>query len=250
MPRIVKEEEYAARRNEILDAAQQLIYTKGYELMTIQDILDSLGISKGAFYHYYSSKQALLEAVLDRLMDQSEQVLLPVIHDPSLTALEKLQRYFDTAASWKTAQKELMLAILRMWYVDDNALVRQKMYAAVIDRIGPMIAKVIHQGIREGVMTTAYPDHVGQVILAIFQGVGDTFARLILSIHDHPEDARQDEWIQQIQTAYRAYSDALERVIGAPPGSITLVDDGLLRQWFSSTEEPQPVLGEAQARES
>ena len=53
MPRVVKEEDYAARRNEILDVARQLVYTKGYEQMSIQDILDALKISKGAFYHYF-----------------------------------------------------------------------------------------------------------------------------------------------------------------------------------------------------
>ena len=65
MARKVKEEDYASRRNEILDAARTLVYTKGYEQMSIQDILDALKISKGAFYHYFDSKPALLEA-LDR----------------------------------------------------------------------------------------------------------------------------------------------------------------------------------------
>lgn len=42
MPRVVKEEDYAARRKEILDVAQQLVYTKGYEQMSVQNILDAL----------------------------------------------------------------------------------------------------------------------------------------------------------------------------------------------------------------
>ncbi len=58
MPRIAREG--APGRNEILDVAQRLIYTRGYEQMTIQDILDDLGISKGAFHHYSGSRQALL----------------------------------------------------------------------------------------------------------------------------------------------------------------------------------------------
>ena len=48
MARIVKEEAYTGKRNVILDVAQRLIYTKGYEQMTIQDILAELQISKGA----------------------------------------------------------------------------------------------------------------------------------------------------------------------------------------------------------
>ena len=67
MARIVKEEVYAEKRNAILDVAQRLIYTKGYEQMTIQDMLDDLQISKGAFYHYFDSKQAVLEALVERM---------------------------------------------------------------------------------------------------------------------------------------------------------------------------------------
>ena len=47
------------KRNEILDSARRLVYSKGYEQMTIQDILGELQISKGAFYHYFDSKGAL-----------------------------------------------------------------------------------------------------------------------------------------------------------------------------------------------
>jgi len=55
---------------EILDVAQRLVNTKGYEQMTIQDLLDELQISKGAFYHYFGSKQALLEAIIERIVDE------------------------------------------------------------------------------------------------------------------------------------------------------------------------------------
>src|SRR5215831_16667548 len=80
MARIVKEP--AVRRNEILDVAQRLVYTKGYEQMTIQDIVDDLQLSKGAFYHYFDSKQALLEALVQRLLDQMvEGFLLPLMHN-------------------------------------------------------------------------------------------------------------------------------------------------------------------------
>src|SRR5438128_3469885 len=105
MTRIVKEKEYAVRRNAILDVAQLLVYTKGYEQMTIQDILDDLQISKGAFYHYFDSKQALLEALIERLLEEIVQHILPIVHDPHLPALEKLQRYFAMVVRYRTAQK-------------------------------------------------------------------------------------------------------------------------------------------------
>ena len=79
MGRIVKE--HAVRRTEILDAAQRLMNTKGYEQMTIQDILDDLSISKGAFYHYFDSKQTLLGAIIDRMIDVGEQILVPILEN-------------------------------------------------------------------------------------------------------------------------------------------------------------------------
>src|SRR6266516_7322921 len=106
MVRIVKIEEHAGKRNAILDVAQQLVYTKGYEQMTIQDILDNLRISKGAFYHYFDSKPALLEAMIERMGEGIEQLVLAIVHDPALPALEKLQRVFDMLNRLKTARKE------------------------------------------------------------------------------------------------------------------------------------------------
>src|SRR5258706_16081368 len=94
MARAIKEDEYAAKRNQILDMVQRLIYTQGYEQMTIQDVLDGLQMSKGAFYHYFRSKPALLEALVERTVDQIEQVLTPIVQDPHLDALEKLRQFF------------------------------------------------------------------------------------------------------------------------------------------------------------
>src|SRR5215467_4961532 len=115
MARIVKEGIYAGKRNAILDVAQRLIYTKGYEQMTIQDILDDLQISKGAFYHYFDSKQALLEALIERMQEEAAQLVSPIVGDARLPALEKLQRAFDMLNRWKTARKEFFLSLLRVW---------------------------------------------------------------------------------------------------------------------------------------
>src|SRR5215831_2467293 len=122
MARIVKA--HAVRRKEILDVAQRLIYTKGYEQMTVQDIVDDLQISKGAFYHYFDSKQAAFSALLERMGQELDQHLVPIVQDPALPALEKLQRFFATLAGWKHERLEILLAVTRMWYSDDNAIIR------------------------------------------------------------------------------------------------------------------------------
>src|SRR5690349_8579055 len=116
MARRVKEQEHAAKRNDILDAAQRLVYSKGYERMTIGDILADLQISSGAFYHYFDSKPALLEALIERGQPEAEQPLLAIVHDPNLSALDKLQRYFSTLDRLRFAQRAFIADLLHIWF--------------------------------------------------------------------------------------------------------------------------------------
>ncbi len=231
MARIVKEEEYAGKRNAILDVAQRLIYTKGYEQMTIQDMLDDLQISKGAFYHYFDSKQAVLEALVERIGEEVLQFLLPIVRDPGLPALDKFRRYLATLNRWKIGQKAFFLALLRVWYADDNAIVRQKLRATAMREVAPLFAEIIRQGNQEGVMTATYPDQVGEVIASLAQDAGETIGALLLSF-----DAERDD-MQRVERTVAVYTDAIERVLGVPPGALSLVDDQTLKEWFVSPRE-------------
>lgn len=57
-------------RQRILDAAKKLFAQKGYERTTIQDILDELeDLSKGAIYHHFKNKEAMLHALIDSTND-------------------------------------------------------------------------------------------------------------------------------------------------------------------------------------
>jgi len=116
---------HTVRRDAFLDVAQRLVQTKGYEAMSIQDVLGELEASKGAFYHYFDSKQALLEAVVERFADGAMASLAPVLNDPELPALRKLEKVFAGIATLKAEQKDLMLAIIKVWDSDHNAIVRE-----------------------------------------------------------------------------------------------------------------------------
>lgn len=231
MARIVKAQEHAERRNEILDVARRLVYTKGYEQMSIQDILDALGISKGAFYHYFDSKQALLEALIERMMDEVIQALQPVARDPDLPALTKLQRYFDTAAQWKSARKPMMIELMRIWYDDHNALARQKAFSAAVKRVAPLLGEIIRQGVQEGALTTPYPEQAGEIVLTTFQSLGDAFLAPLLL-----RDAQDPDSVKRAEQAIAAHTDALERILGAPPGSLTLIEPGALKEWAVASQ--------------
>jgi AcrR family transcriptional regulator len=226
MPRIVNEVDYAARRKEILDVARKLVYTKGYEQMSIQDILDALKISKGAFYHYFDSKQSLLDELVQRILDEAKQTLLPILQDSNLSALQKIQHYFSSAVVWKSAQKDFLLALLPTWYSDNNVILRQKMIAEGIKSIGPSLAQVVRQGVKEGSLSTSYPDQAFDMCFLLLQSLGDKMAQVILA-NPRPANA-----LQSIEEDVAAYSDSMERILGAPAGSMKFMDADSLRVWF------------------
>jgi len=236
MPRVVKENEYAVKCNEILDVAQRLIYVTGYEQMSIQDILNELKISKGAFYHYFNSKQALLDGMVERMMDEAEQVLQPIVDAADLPATEKLQCYFATASRWKVARKSFMLDLMRVWYTDSNSLVRQKQAAAAIKRIVPMLAEIVRQGISEGTFATSYPDQIGSNIWGLAQSIVDNVAELLLR-EEPPADA-----LERLEAIIGAYSEAMERILGAPSGSLQLADIDILKEWLVTPASKEKTL--------
>jgi TetR/AcrR family transcriptional regulator, transcriptional repressor for nem operon len=235
MARVVNEQEYNARHNQILDVAKRLIYTVGYERMSIQDILDELKMSKGAFYHYFDSKPILLEALIDSLLDEVEQLSSSILEDPNFSAIEKLRRWFMTTSRWKADQKEYMLALLHIWYTDGNAIIRQKMIMKSVKRISPIFSDVIRQGIVQGDLKTPFPDQVSEVVFYLFQGLGDKFAELMIANEKETDPEKRYERLSISRKILEAYQDALERILGTPTGSLQLVDPESMKEWFIET---------------
>ena len=231
MARTIKPEEFAAKRREILDAAQRLVLTKGYEQMSIQDILDDMRISSGAFHHYFDSRKALLDAIIERIKQESEKPLLLIIHDPSLSAIEKLQGFFDTLDRLRIANKAEVVKLMRVWYIDDNALVRLKVDEAVLQQRAPLLTEIVRQGVREGIFTTAYPHYAGEVILSLLQSMGNTHVRLLLSLEKEQDERR---CVEEIVTTHAAYMDAIERVLGVPAHSFYRTDAAAVQVWVEA----------------
>lgn len=233
MARTIKHEDHAAKRSEILDAAQRLIYTKGYEQMSIQDILDGLGISKGAFYHYFDSKQALLEGIVERTVQQIEQILLPVVQDPKMPALKKFQICMDTGAQWKTARMDFMFAILYAWYNDENALARQKITASMVAHVRPWMAKIFRQGTAQGVMSAPSPEQAAHVVLTLMVGMGDAIAQLLMRVTPASAPQERKEILREMAGISAAYTGAIERFLNVKAGTLKLFPTSLMKQWVN-----------------
>ena len=227
MPRTLNPVAHAIKRDAFLDVAERLIRTKGYEQMTVQDVLDELDASKGAFYHYFDTKQALLEAVVERMADAALAVIEPITADPDLPAAARLQAVFSMAGRWKTERSDLLLGLMRSWYSDENDLVRLRVARAGSARVTPILAGIVRQGTAEGAFSPTSPDHAAAILMTLLTGSSDAVGQLALE----RQDGRTS--VEEVERFMAAYGEAIERILGLPAGSFVLIDARSLHVWFA-----------------
>jgi AcrR family transcriptional regulator len=218
LARQVKPQEYAARRREILDAALQLMADKGYERMTIEDVVAKTAMSKGALYHYFRSKHALLEGVIEALGDSGMRALQVVVDDPDLGAIDKLRAYFRTEEAWKAENVAAVSAVMRLRRDENNALLRQKLSQQSMQTTAPMLETIIRQGCDEGVFDPGYPHEAAVIITGMGLHLADAFIDAIEADGNVGADINGPH----IQGVLAAYIEAFERILGAPSGSLNL----------------------------
>jgi AcrR family transcriptional regulator len=199
-------------------------------------LLGEVGASKGAFYHYFDSKQALLEAIIDRLVDTALGRVTTVIDDDRLDAVGKFRGFFQMIAALKAEQRDFVVQLIKVWYSDDNAIVREKLRHQQIHRVTPYIATIIRQGVSEGTFALADPDQMARVVLALILDTGDEAGELYVARQAGTVD------FETVTRRFTTYQLALERLLGVTPGTLELVDEPTLRLWSgaaSDTEETE-----------
>lgn len=147
----------------ILDVASRLFMEKGYEYTSIQDIIDNLGgLSKGAIYHHFRSKEDILIAVTDRMTEESNRMLEVIRDTPDLSGKEKLKTIFK-ASIFRPVQEDMFSTAPNLGNNPRllHSIFRETMMVAAPDYIQP----IIEQGIADGSIRTEYPGELAELII-------------------------------------------------------------------------------------
>lgn len=192
-----------ARPDEVLDAALDLFIEKGFAATRVEDIAVRAGLSKGAVYLYFPSKEAVLEGIVRR-------AVVPI----ASTAVDMVQNYAGDPRTiitmvMKTVAKRMMdprtIAIPKLMmreminFPDFAAMYRSE----VLDKVIPMIVGLLKTGIAEGYLRPVDPD------LTIRSIIGPIMLHILL---DEVFGVRPDEGLE------------LERLID---NHLTILFDGL-----------------------
>ncbi|WP_073997979.1 TetR/AcrR family transcriptional regulator [Anaerococcus urinomassiliensis] len=142
--------EYLDRRSEILDMARSMFISIGYEDTSINDLIKRLGIAKGTFYHYFKSKEELLDQVINEV---NTEIVKNISEIASLdrSADEKL---FMAISALKVENHNM---ITDHMHKPENALLHQKILNSILKDITPYFEKIIEEGNRSNVFSCKYP---------------------------------------------------------------------------------------------
>lgn len=151
--------------NLILDTSVELFLKKGYDNTSIQDIVDCLGgLSKGAIYHHFKSKEAILIEVYQRLSLVIETQMVAIRDDKSITGLQKLQKMFMSSLS-SVSQREILASSPNL--LKNPRLLAIQMESIIYDVVPNYIEPVINEGMADGSIVCDYPKELSQVLILL-----------------------------------------------------------------------------------
>lgn len=177
--RVVKEAE--ERKNEILDVAERLFGTKGFDSTSTGDILNEIGIARGTLYYHFKSKEEILDAMISRMTNR-------LIGKAGEIAAQKevpvLQRLTMMLLSLNVSDSNLAQELLTQAHKPQNALLHQKMEKCMLTGINPIITDLIKEGITQGICRTDYPEEVAEMTFLYANTVFD-------DLMEHSEEEKQ-----------------------------------------------------------
>ena len=151
-------------REKILNTATQLFIQKGSEKTSMQDIAQTAGISKGAIYHHFKSKDEIVLAVIrsrQELMEEEMKQWFKVTEN--LTGREQLQAILKSNLESQTARA---IDGIVDEYEQDAGFILTMMRDNL--RIGaPLVSDIIKKGMADGSIQTQYPDQTAEVFLLL-----------------------------------------------------------------------------------
>lgn len=216
-----------ARRAEILEVAQRLFFGVGYERATVNDLLAEVGISKGAFYHHFESKEAVLMALVSELGAQGVEAISPILADESLDPTGKLNAFFAVSRGFKAERAPLIISMMRAMYAPSNVALREALTQENIARIAPLLAQIIEQGVGQGQMLSEDARASAQLVLHMSAGFNGELVRALLEL-DAPSESHTHAAREVLSAHLEVLARGLERFLGMDPESLVLADEAFV----------------------
>ena len=188
------------RRKEIVAMARHLFLTKDYDQITMQQMVDELGIAKGTIYYYFNCKEDLLRAVVENIIEEDIARKQMLIEKTPGNALDKIRALIELDSM---AVKNP--TILEHLHKPSNAGMHTQLLAVTLIKEVSLYGELIRQGCDEGIFQTNTPLECAEFIIAGIQFLTDK------EIYPWAET--------DLSRRAKAFPALIEAVLKAPPDS-------------------------------
>lgn len=221
-PRLIKPAQ--VRRDELLDAAQHLFATRSYDATSISQIIATVGVSKGAFYHHFAAKEDLITALAERHAQRTTDAARVVLHDPTLDSFARLCAFLDITKAQKLSDARELQAAFAPMVRPENSHLFERINAATSAVVRPLMVRIIAEGVAEQTFDTPDPEQACDVILHLLTSQRAIAAEIFSARTRAEFDAAADRML--VRLTY--LGTVIDRILGLPEGSIELADRNII----------------------
>jgi AcrR family transcriptional regulator len=215
VPRVVKHPD--VRRAELLDRAAALFLRHGYDNVSLNDLIADAGVSKGAFYHWFPSKEALIATLAERSAREAFAVVEDAVAACGGDALARLnaalQAGFDVNMKMGgPEQLAAMVSLLR----PENAHLYGRIVAVEEALFRPLLTRLISDGVANRLFDTFDPEGVAGMIYGLAARTNSN----IVEVSQAADESARERAIDCLTTRFRLHGLAIDRILGLPDGSV------------------------------
>lgn len=147
-------------RSKIIDAAHHMFAEKGFPKTTIHDIITYANCSKGGFYHHFSSKSDVMDAIMNSYIEELEEALSRISQEQVFDALGSLIFKINALKSSKMAEWPKLIKILSF---PDNEVFIRKMASSFSSLMEKQYTEIFIRGNAEGAFIVDHPNHLASL---------------------------------------------------------------------------------------
>lgn len=197
------------KKNQILEASLALFLEKGFDKTSVSDILEHLNIARGTLYYHFESKEAIMDAIIEQAGEKIFRELETISATPDLCVQEKIFSLFSGMNMRRLSGGNQFVHYLNQ---PQNALFHEKSNRMILQKVSPLLAYIIKEGVEQKIFYNAFPEQTAEIILTAVIGFMDDRAI--------PEDESYGRLGALIYN--------VERMLGAEEGFLKMFKDQIL----------------------
>lgn len=211
------------RKMEFLETALELFNEKGYEKTTIKDIIETMGVSKGAFYHYFQSKEDIIEEISDAYAERVLKQTESLANRRDLGPTEKINELFQMVQGYKKSYREKRQKIKNIFHEDENLKLQRRIMLKLRSRMMDSVLKMIREGVDIGEFRNQDVEETTDYLLYVIQNLNRSVEEIVNreKVKEKPDWEAAEE---QMRKKLAFYERMFELTLGTKNGKIQFTE--------------------------